>query len=211
LIFSKNKQVKENKELDSPAQTKQDNSTDGARQGDQQSVSWMQCLPEIVLQKIMHNLSYQEVYRLGTLCRRLRLVATSVLRIAFRKLVPRIQKEIKLLEENVTSRNNSSAPAMTDEEARYFALSHKRLRFLLTEARVLRAICWRYVRDDRATEFCLPCGAVLDESSGYVADIRKGVMIGDHIPLPKMTQFLKMFINAIEPSLITHNTVQFSW
>jgi hypothetical protein len=34
LIFSKNKQVIENKELNSPAQTKQDNSTDRASQGD---------------------------------------------------------------------------------------------------------------------------------------------------------------------------------
>jgi CRISPR/Cas system-associated protein Csx1 len=132
---------------------------------DQQCVSWMQSVPEIVLEKIMHNLSYQEVYRLSTLCRRFRLDAATVIRLAFRKLVPRIEKEIKEIKETVKPRNNSSARAITDEEFKYLALSDRPLRILISDARLLKAICWRYVRDDRAKEFCLPCGVVLDTFS----------------------------------------------
>jgi hypothetical protein len=169
-------------------------------------------VPEIVLEKILHNLSYQEVYRLSTLCRCFRLDAATVIRIAFRKLVPRIEKEIKEIEETVKPRNNSSARAITDEEFKYLALSDRLLRILISDARVLKATCWRYVRDDRAKEFCLPCGVVLDTFSRYVAAVRKGEMIKhlniENIFLPEVEELLYLFDNNIEPSLITYYTVE---
>jgi hypothetical protein len=44
--------------------------------------------------------------------------------------------------------------------------------------------------------------------SRFVAAVRKGEMIGGLREIPEMTQFLQLFDNAIEPSLITHYTVE---
>jgi hypothetical protein len=162
----------------------------------------------------MQYLSYREVYRLGTLCRLFRLVASSVLRIAFRKLVPQIEKEMNKLEANVNSRSNSSGPAMTVEELRQAKLRRNVLRVLLAEARMLKATCWRYIRDDRAKDFCFPCGAVLDKFNRFI-DVVRGREIIEHLKtenvtalFPVVEQFFKLFDNTIEPSLITYYAVE---
>ncbi|KAJ9596811.1 hypothetical protein L9F63_012192 [Diploptera punctata] len=159
-------------------------------------------LPEIAVEKIMGYLSYHEVNKLGLLCRLFRRVASSVLRSGLRNLVSQIEEQVTQVENS--SYDNAMTPP-TVKEHLHIALLHTVLRILLAEAHMMRAVCWRYVREDIG--FCFPGGQVLDEFNHVINTIKDREINKDLEPeittrlFLKAERFYDLFESNIEPSI----------
>ncbi|KAK6625630.1 hypothetical protein RUM43_005929 [Polyplax serrata] len=146
-------------------------------------------LPQVCLEEIFKKLSFAEISQLGRTCKYFREIAKTLFRLYFKNIEHVIEKEMEAIETEATK-----AEELTVSDHLHLALLHSEpnslqvLRILLSEAKMLNAHCWRYIRDPKY-DFCFPAGLILDEFEKILTSIRNKTLKKDMEPEITTTLF----------------------
>lgn len=162
-------------------------------------------LPQVCLEEIFKNLTYAEMSRLGAVCKYFRETAKTIFRLYFKHQEAIIEREMDKIESEA-----AKSDKLTVDDHLHMALLHsvcfkfisvtlsptddglstlsQILRILLSEAKMLKAHCWRYMKDP-SYDFCFPAGSILDEFERILSTIRDKTLNKDMEPEITTTLF----------------------